>query len=450
MSGTPICDFVRQYAERHPIRLHMPGHKGVPILGFESLDITEFDGADDLFAPHGIIAESEAFAGALFGADTFYSTAGSTLCIQAMLHLLAVHAGAQGKKPRVLAGRNAHKAFLHAAALLDFEIEWLLPQTGTPYLSCAVAPEQLEAVLQNEQSPPTAVYLTSPDYLGNCLNLRELAAVCHKFGVLLAVDNAHGAYLKFLPESRHPMDLGVDLCCDSAHKTLPVLTGGAYLHLAKHLPGWFAQRAKISLSLFGSSSPSYLILQSLDAANGQMEIFRASLADFLPKADALKTALTAHGFLLTGEEPLKLTIMPKSFGYTGTQLAQILEAHGIFPEFHDPDYLVLLLSPQLCDGALQTLTRVLCAVKPRSPIETLPPPVAISESVLTPREALFAESEILPAEDCLGRISAAAAIGCPPAIPLILCGERISRQTITAFQYYGIRQCPVISEKTRS
>lgn len=189
---------------------------------------------------------------------------------------------------------------------------------GTPYLSCAVAPEQLEAVLQNEQSPPTAVYLTSPDYLGNCLNLQNLAAVCHKFGVLLAVDNAHGAYLKFLPESRHPMDLGVDLCCDSAHKTLPVLTGGAYLHLAKHLPGWFAQRAKISLSLFGSSSPSYLILQSLDAANGQMEIFRASLADFLPKADALKTALTAHGFLLTGEEPLKLTIMPKSFGYTGT------------------------------------------------------------------------------------------------------------------------------------
>ena len=268
MSSTPICDFVRQYAERHPIRLHMPGHKGVPILGFESLDITEFDGADDLFAPHGIIAESEAFAGALFGADTFYSTAGSTLCIQAMLHLLAVHAGAQGKKPRVLAGRNAHKAFLHAAALLDFEIEWLLPQTGTPYLSCAVAPEQLEAVLQNEQSPPTAVYLTSPDYLGNCLNLRELAAVCHKFGVLLAVDNAHGAYLKFLPES-HPMDLGVDLCCDSAHKTLPECLPAAHIYTPKRT-GLVCTAGKDFLLPLRISSPSYLILQSLDTANGQM------------------------------------------------------------------------------------------------------------------------------------------------------------------------------------
>lgn len=97
--------------------------------------------------------------------------------------------------------------------------------------------------------------------------MAALAAVCRRAGVLLAVDNAHGAYLKFLSPSRHPMDLGADLCCDSAHKTLPVVTGGAYLHIAHQAPELLHRQAKASMGLWGSSSPSYLILQSLDAAN---------------------------------------------------------------------------------------------------------------------------------------------------------------------------------------
>ena len=88
--STPICDFVRRYRDSAAVRLHMPGHKGKPLLGFEPWDITEIDGADELFTPHGIIAESEAQASALFGAHTVYSTGGSTLCIQTMLHLTAL------------------------------------------------------------------------------------------------------------------------------------------------------------------------------------------------------------------------------------------------------------------------------------------------------------------------------------------------------------------------
>ena len=119
---TPICDFVRQYAKTKPIRLHMPGHKGRGPLGAERWDITEIDGADDLFAPAGVIEQSEQNAGALFGAKTLYSTAGSTLCIQAMVYLAALAASAAGAKPLILAARNAHKAFLHAAALLDVQV----------------------------------------------------------------------------------------------------------------------------------------------------------------------------------------------------------------------------------------------------------------------------------------------------------------------------------------
>ena len=125
--STPLCDFVRRYAEAQPLRLHMPGHKGVSLLGPEPLDITEIDGADELFAPSGILADSEAQASRAFGAPTLYSAGGSTLCIQAMLYLAMLSAAAAGRRAHILAGRNAHKVFLHAAALLDIGITWLYP-----------------------------------------------------------------------------------------------------------------------------------------------------------------------------------------------------------------------------------------------------------------------------------------------------------------------------------
>ena len=139
--STPICDFVRRYAGGGAVRLHMPGHKGCGPLGFEALDITEIDGADDLFHPEGIIARSEENAGAIFGAHTLYAAGGSTLCIQAMVQLLAVYARSRGQRPLLLAGRNAHKAFVNAAALLDVPVRWLCPAAGEAYYSGAVTPE---------------------------------------------------------------------------------------------------------------------------------------------------------------------------------------------------------------------------------------------------------------------------------------------------------------------
>ena len=107
--NTPICDFARQYAQRQALRLHMPGHKGVPTLGVEHLDITEFDGADSLYEASGIIRQSEENAGRLFGCPTFYSTEGSSQCIRAMLYLILQHARQQGRSPHIAAARNVHK-----------------------------------------------------------------------------------------------------------------------------------------------------------------------------------------------------------------------------------------------------------------------------------------------------------------------------------------------------
>ena len=273
---TPIVDFVRSYAKSGTARLHMPGHKGQSLLGFEPLDITEICGADELYASEGIIAESEANATRLFGtAHSYYSTEGSSQCIRAMLFLALQGAPQNGKRPVLLAARNAHKALLYAAALLDFDIRWLWPsaQAEGALCSCPVTAEALTGALHamaQQGNTPFGVYVTSPDYLGGVQELPALAAVCRAQGVPLLVDNAHGAYLRFLPQNCHPIAQGAAMCCDSAHKTLPVVTGGAYLHLAHDAPVLNEAAVRGALALFGSTSPSYLILQSLDACNAML------------------------------------------------------------------------------------------------------------------------------------------------------------------------------------
>ena len=258
-------DFVRRYANSGMVRAHMPGHKGKPFLGCEALDITEIRGADSLYEADGIIRRSESYAGDLFGSGrTVYSTEGSSQCIRAMLYL-ALTCG-NGSRTVVVA-RNVHRAFVYAAALLDFEIVWLWPERSSSLCGCPVSPEALERTLASLPAPPAAVYLTSPDYLGDMADISAVAEVCRKHGTLLAVDNAHGAYLRFLEPSCHPLDLGADLCCDSAHKTLPVLTGGAYLHISRAASASLRESAKTAMAMFGSTSPSYLTLASLDLCN---------------------------------------------------------------------------------------------------------------------------------------------------------------------------------------
>ena len=139
---TPICDFVRNYAQNNALRLHMPGHKGTCFLEMEQ-DITEIDGADSLYEAGGIIAQSEANASKLFGCKTLYSTEGSSQCIRAMLYLVQLHARQNGVKPLIAAGRNAHKTFLTAAALLDLDVHWLYPKDNTGYLSCSLTAEDI-------------------------------------------------------------------------------------------------------------------------------------------------------------------------------------------------------------------------------------------------------------------------------------------------------------------
>ena len=445
---TPICDFVRRYATDNALRLHMPGHKGRGALGMEQLDITEIDGADSLYEAVGIIRQSEKNAGALFGCETFYSTEGSSQCIRAMLYLAALHAKQGGRKPLIAAARNVHKTFLSAAALLGLDVMWLYPREQDSYLSCKLEAEELEGSLSQAAVKPAAVYLTSPDYLGGLVDVRSLSEVCHRHGVLLIVDNAHGAYLRFLRPSRHPIDLGADICCDSAHKTLPVLTGGAYLHVSKAAPPIFVQQTKNALALFGSTSPSYLILQSLDNANAYLaQGYSDRLAAFLPQVQALKDRLGRHGYCLRGEEPLKLTISTKPYGYEGRQLAQLLLEKNIVCEFADPDLVVMMLTPEIAETGLNRLEAALLSIPKRTGITHMPPAFHPCEAVMSIRDAALSHCETRPVKDSVGRILAAATVGCPPAVPIVACGERIDEAALPCFSYYGIEACTVVMDR---
>ena len=438
---TPICDFVNAYRQSDAVRAHMPGHKGVPHLGCEPWDITEIDGADVLYRSGGIIRESENYAAALFGAArTVYSTEGSSLCIRAMLYLAMQKTG----RRRFLAGRNVHSTFVTACALLDAEVAWLWG--GDTLTACAVTAEMVEEALGQADEKPAAVYLTSPDYLGNRLDIAAIAEVCHAHDALLIVDNAHGAYLRFLAEGAHPIAVGADLCCDSVHKTLPVLTGGAYLHLSRAVAD-LAEETEHAMSLFASTSPSYLILQSLDAANAYLDDgFAADLVRCCDKVAALKTALTAHGYHLVGGEPWKLTLTTKSYGYTGTEVAVYLGEQGIVCEFADPDYVVMMFTPDNRPKDFDGVEAALRTLPKRKAIAEQPPRLRGPQVRMSMRQALFSPAETLPLTQCVGRVLASPTVSCPPAVPVLVGGEVVDETAAAVFRYYGYDTLRVVKE----
>ena len=431
--NTPILDFLESYAKNGAVRLHMPGHKGdVPF------DVTEITGADTLYKASGIIAESEKNAGLLFGSSrTFYSTEGSSLCIRAMVHLICTYAKENGKAPLILAYRNVHRSFVDAVALTGADLDFVYPESGD-VLSGKVSLDTVEALIVGKK--PAALYITSPSYLGDIADIKGASMLCKKHGVILAVDNAHGAYTKFLSPSLHPLDSGADIVCDSAHKTLPVITGGAYLHIGKDAPASLSSGAENALSLFATTSPSYLILASLDKANRIMaEDFASKLCSCIERLDKLKEKLTLYGFELAGDEKLKLTITPKSFGYLGEELAAILEENGVYCEFFDRDYLVAMLSPYNTPSDFEKLEKVLLSVKRRAPINERAPAVILAHRALDVRTARLSPHEVTPVECAEGKILASASESCPPAIPVMICGEVITKECIEAFSYYGTK-----------
>ena len=465
---TPIVDFVRRYAQSGTSRLHMPGHKGQSLLGFEPWDITEIKGADELYEAEGIIAQSEANATRLFGTEhTYYSTEGSSQCIRAMLCLALQAAPRTAQRPLLLAARNAHKALIYAAALLDFDIAWLWPSpedTGA-LCSCPVSAARLAdtlCTLERHGRRPFGVYVTSPDYLGGTQDIGALARICRTYSVPLLVDNAHGAYLRFLPQGeRHPITLGAAMCCDSGHKTLPVVTGGAYLHLGRNAPIQDEKTVRNALALFGSTSPSYLILQSLDKCNqilseGYPLRLLQCCRSLTRLREELNEAAAAKRYtapLALDTEPLKVTLDAAVLGLTGTELAEKLRSFRIECEYADPRYVVLMFTPEnppqdgerlaaamreILNGISTSAPLPELFVKAFSELETQ------AQCRCTIRQAVFAPQETLPAEQAVGRVCAMPTVSCPPAIPIVVSGEVVTPAAVELMKRYHVEEVSVL------
>lgn len=451
---TPIADFIKQYAKSEFTRFHMPGHKGTSFLGCEALDITEIHGADSLYEADGIIAESEENATKLFGSGrTLFSTEGSSQCIRAMLYLALYtreKRSAAGKRPVIAAARNVHKAFIYAATLLDFDVVWLWPEkSNLSICSCYISKEQVATTLE-EYPEIEALYLTSPDYLGGQLDIQAIAEECHKKEVLLAVDNAHGAYLKFLEPSQHPIDLGADICCDSAHKTLPVLTGGAYLHISKNAPEVFAEQAKYALNLFGSTSPSYLILSSLDLCNRYLAgEYRQRLKEVIDLRNDCQTYLMKTGWRVVESDPLKITVeLPN--GISNSVLISKLRENHIECEYSDPNYVVFMLTPENTKEDLQKLAETLEELleefghsgyfyEEKESLAIVP-----AKQVMSIREAMFSAPERVSLKEAENRICRVPTVSCPPAIPIAVPGELITKELMSLFEHYGVTSLDVV------
>ena len=429
----PIVDFVEGYAASGMARFHMPGHKGRFTPGQE-WDITEINGADSLYEAQGVIAESEAEAARLFGAArTLYSTEGSSQCIRAMVHLAVT----SGRGNRILCARNAHRAFIYACALTGAEPVWLYPEgDGASLCACPVTPRQVDKALSEARF--AAVYLTSPDYLGGIQDVAAVAAVCRAAGVPLMVDNAHGAYLRFLPEDRHPLSLGADLCCDSAHKTLPALTGAAYLHLSPAAEAAFGEKARQAMEVYGSTSPGYLTLCSLDRLNAP-EAFSCAAA----RLEEVRGELRRGGWRVLSSDPMKITVRAAE-GLDGNAMARRLRAAGAECEYADRDHLVCMLSPLNTPEETALLPRAL-GKAPGPPVRVRLPAVRCRKK-LSVREAVFAPWETLPAEKALFRVCASPLAACPPAVPVVCAGEVIDENALSVMAYYGIGHVRAVKE----
>lgn len=432
----PIYNFLLEYSNKQMLRMHMPGHKGKidnnVLSSVYPLDITEISGADSLFEADGIIAKSEENASRLFKTKaTFYSAQGSTLCIQAMLTLM------KQENRRIIAIRNSHRAFLNACVLLDLDVEWIYPNYENSILSGEIDINNIKSALQ-ESTSLSCVYITSPDYMGRLVDIALISNICKEHNAVLIVDNAHGAHLAFTNPILHPIALGADICCDSAHKMLPTLTGSAYLHIGNER---YINKAKTAMSLFASTSPSYLILASLDLCNLYL---KQEIVEDIKRCNEsillLKSALN-NKYVFFESEPFHFTIVGKE----GNKLAEKLKEQGIQPEYYDNECVVLLFSPIDTDEDFSRLEKVLKGIDlPDVSINGNEVILPTLEKAMSVREAVFSEYEEIDVEDSLGRVCASVKIPCPPAVPIVVSGEIVSRECIKIFKRYGISRINVI------
>lgn len=456
----PIVDALNAYLGI--VRFHMPGHRGgkgadpvlLSVLGERALayDVTGVPGMDDLQEPTSCIKEAQALAASLFGADqSYFVVNGTSGAIQTMV-LATVDIG-----DSIIIPRNIHKSILSAIILAGAKPVFL-PTTYHPYLGFSLGVEKgalEECLTQNSDGPRSkAILLVTPTYYGTAQDLTDLSELVHLHDKLMLVDEAHGPHFHFHPVLPKPaLQCGADAVAQGAHKMLGALTQASLLHVkGQKIDG---ARIKASFQYLASTSPSYLLLASLDAARKQMAVEGRELLDFAIglAEDLRKEVNNIPGLYCFGEEitdhpgvdafdPTKVTITVRELGITGYQAEEYLrKEHGIQVEMSDFYNVLVIVSygntPEdvnLLVDALRDLVNAVAEgrvpkklLKCHESIHQVP---YLPEMALIPREAVQSPWERVRIEDSVNRVSAEVVTCYPPGIPILYPGEVISQETL--------------------
>lgn len=449
---TPLLDQLLLHNDKQPVSFHVPGHKyGELFPGkgrdfFHSLlklDATELTGLDDLHSPEGVILEAEQLLSNLYQSKrSFFLVNGSTSGNLAMI-LAALE-----EDDVVLVQRNSHKSIMNGIRLANAQPVYLNPDYDSDSMvASGVSLETIKTAIKLNPNAK-ALILTYPNYYGMVYNLKDIIDLAHEHGIPVLVDEAHGVHFvlgdTFPPSA---LALGADVVVHSAHKTLPAMTMGAYLHYNRGMVS--LEKLSYYLQVLQSSSPSYPIMASLDVARSYVGTFsKEDVQTLLNRIDDFKTELgKIDGLTVFSQsihDPLKMII--RANGYSGFELQGIFETHGVFTELADPYNLLLVLplyKKESENGFTEAVDKIKKAMEGASRSSKHYGPTSLPEFIGQPAEGLamtFKEmakkkATLVSFSQAVGEICAESLIPYPPGIPMILPGERVKRAHIESLEY---------------
>ncbi len=461
INNAPLVKALMEYAKQDTIRFHMPGHKGgkaFPRAFLDNLaawDVTEIPGMDNLYCPTGVIAQAQTLAAKAFDAHhTLFMVNGSTLGIQAMI-MAACKPG-----DKLVVPRNSHRSVWSAMVLADVKPIYVQPQYDQEnFIATQVSVRDIQRVL-DENPDAVGVLVVHPNYYGMCSHLKQIEKVVHGRGKLLLVDEAHGAHFIFHPDLPPSAgELGADMWVQSAHKTLPALTQGAYLHVKGSRVD--VKRVAQVIAMLQTSSPSYLIMASLDWARAIMEAEgKALMESLMEEISYVKARLRSHIGLLTTDDygkreevealdPTRLVLDVRPLGITGYRAERLLREVGVQVEMSDIYRLVLICSVSDDRAIFNVLVERLEKLADKLSGHRLGPCFEdnkistfqeIPQQIMSPREAFYSIIENIPLKESAGRICAGVIGAYPPGVPRFCPGELIDKEGINELlniQRYG-------------
>ena len=430
MFKNELSSFLEEYVKQDSLRLFMPGHQGRCSFLNKNIspiyDITEIKGADYLYNSLGVIKNLEDKISKLYFSDAYISASGSTLCIFTILWLL--------RKRKFIANRSAHISFYNAAALFSIS-PIFIGNTRTVSLA-----EIKKAILKAGFG--SVLFITSPNYYGEVLDIAKIAKMCDKYNVILVVDGAHGSHLRFTKENLHPISLGAKFCIDSFHKTLPALTGASVLHVNCNM--FNRDIIKKSMAIFGSSSPSYLIMHSIGLCVDWLE--EKAYKGFLKLQQRKEDLINSLNLVFLKTDPSKLVL--DCFYVEGgfLKVVEILEEEKIEAEFYNKNFVCFILTPFLKSKDFKRLKKALRRLNFAENKEKVFFNSFKFKRILSLNEAIFAEKEEVVLKEAIFKVAAEVIWSDVPGVPILTYGEMIDFFAIKILKEKKIKSVVVVKD----